>query len=100
MFVIINFSYLSFLWIYFIKLINKGAFLLFKLSTPMKIAICLILIGSINWGIIGIINIDILATIFGVYSYISRIIYILIGLSGIYLSYYILNYIFEKKNKR
>lgn len=73
---------------------------MFKLSTPMKIAICLILIGSINWGIIGIINIDILATIFGVYSYISRIIYILIGLSGIYLSYYILNYIFEKKNKR
>ena len=73
---------------------------MFKLSTPTKIAICLILIGSINWGIIGIINIDILATIFGVYSYISRIIYILIGLSGIYLSYYILNYIFEKKNKR
>ena len=73
---------------------------MFKLSTPMKIAICLILIGSINWGIIGIINIDILATIFGVYSYISRIIYILIGLSGIYLLYYILNYIFEKKNKR
>lgn len=73
---------------------------MFKLSTPMKIAICLILIGSINWGIIGIINIDILATIFGVYSYISRIIYILIGLSGIYLSYYILYYIFEKKNKR
>lgn len=73
---------------------------MFKLSTPMKIAICLILIGSINWGIIGIINIDILATIFGVYSYISRIIYILIGLSGIYLSYYILYYILEKKNKR
>ncbi|MBU5314813.1 DUF378 domain-containing protein [Clostridium bornimense] len=64
----------------------------------MKIAIFFVLIGSINWGIIGIINIDILATIFGVYSYISRIIYILIGLSGIYISYFILNYIFQKKS--
>ncbi|WP_294342133.1 DUF378 domain-containing protein [uncultured Clostridium sp.] len=64
----------------------------------MKIAIFFVLIGSINWGIIGIINIDILATIFGVYSYISRIIYILIGFSGIYISYFILNYIFQKKS--
>ncbi|WP_044039837.1 DUF378 domain-containing protein [Clostridium bornimense] len=63
----------------------------------MKIAFLFILIGSINWGIIGIINIDILATIFGVYSYISRIIYILIGVSGIYISSYIINYIFRKK---
>ncbi|CDM68844.1 putative membrane protein [Clostridium bornimense] len=70
---------------------------MFKLSTSMKIAFLFILIGSINWGIIGIINIDILATIFGVYSYISRIIYILIGVSGIYISSYIINYIFRKK---
>ena len=43
----------------------------------------LILIGAINWGLVGAFNFDLVAMIFGDMSIISRIIYILVGLSGI-----------------
>lgn len=48
-----------------------------------KIALALIIIGAINWGLIGIFNFNLVDTIFGVMSIISRIIYILVGLSGL-----------------
>jgi uncharacterized membrane protein YuzA (DUF378 family) len=49
-----------------------------------KIALALIIIGAINWGLIGIFNFNLVDTIFGVMSIISRIIYILVGLSGLW----------------
>ena len=44
----------------------------------------LIIIGAINWGLIGFFNFDLVATIFGDMSIISRIIYGLVGISGIW----------------
>lgn len=49
-----------------------------------KIALALIIIGAINWGLIGILNFNLVATIFGDMSIISRIIYGLVGLSGLW----------------
>ena len=49
-----------------------------------KIALVLIIIGAINWGLIGIIKFNIVDTIFGTMSVISRIIYTLVGISGIW----------------
>ncbi len=49
-----------------------------------KIALALIIIGAINWGLIGIFNFNLVATIFGDMSIISRIIYGLVGLSGLW----------------
>lgn len=49
-----------------------------------KIALALIIIGAINWGLIGIFNFNLVDTIFGAMSIISRIIYILVGLSGLW----------------
>lgn len=50
-----------------------------------KIALLLVIIGAINWGSIGIFNFDIVATIFGGQTaLLSRIIYTLVGLSGIW----------------
>lgn len=43
----------------------------------------LILIGAINWGLVGFFNFDLVARIFGDMGLITRIIYILVGLSGI-----------------
>ena len=48
-----------------------------------KIALILIIIGAINWGLIGIFKFDLVATIFGNMTVISRIIYGLVGVSGI-----------------
>ncbi len=49
-----------------------------------KIALALVIIGAINWGLIGIFNFNLVDTIFGVMSVISRIIYILVGISGLW----------------
>lgn len=49
-----------------------------------KIALVLIIIGAINWGLIGLFGFDLVATIFGEMSVISRIIYGLVGLYGLW----------------
>ena len=49
-----------------------------------KIALVLIIIGAINWGLIGIFNFDLVAAIFGEMSVISRIVYGLVGVSGLW----------------
>ncbi len=43
------------------------------------------IIGAINWGLIGFFQIDLVALLFGEMTLISRIIYSLVGLSGLYL---------------
>lgn len=49
-----------------------------------KIALLLIVIGAINWGLIGLFNFNLVDTIFGTASLISRIIYVLVGISGLW----------------
>lgn len=49
-----------------------------------KIALVLIIIGAINWGLIGLFNFNLVATIFGDMTIISRIIYGLVGISGLW----------------
>ncbi len=43
------------------------------------------IVGAINWGLIGIFRFDLVATLFGSMSWISRIVYILVGIAGLYL---------------
>ena len=48
------------------------------------IALVLVIIGAINWGLIGLFNFDLVAMIFGTMSVISRIIYTLVGIAGLW----------------
>lgn len=48
-------------------------------------ALTIAIIGAINWGLIGIFRFDLVAFIFGDMSWLSRIIYALVGICGIYL---------------
>jgi uncharacterized membrane protein YuzA (DUF378 family) len=48
------------------------------------IATLLMVIGSINWGLVGAFNFNVVDAIFGVSSVISTIIYILVGISGLW----------------
>ncbi len=41
-------------------------------------------IGGLNWGLIGLLGFNLVDTIFGVGTLVSRIIYILVGLSALY----------------
>ena len=45
----------------------------------------LVIIGAINWGLIGFFKFDLVAFLFGDMSWLSRIIYAIIGLCGLYL---------------
>lgn len=48
-------------------------------------ALTLVIVGAINWGLIGFFKFDLISTIFGgETSLISRIIYAIVGLAGLY----------------
>ena len=49
------------------------------------IAYILVIIGAVNWGLIGFLNFDLVAAIFGEMTALSRIIYGLVGISAIIL---------------
>jgi uncharacterized membrane protein YuzA (DUF378 family) len=55
-----------------------------KLSVLDWIALILIIVGGLNWGLVGIFNFDLVAAIFGAMSAIARIVYVLVGLSALY----------------
>ncbi|MCR5702783.1 MAG: DUF378 domain-containing protein [Lachnospiraceae bacterium] len=49
----------------------------------------IILIGAINWGLIGFFDFDLVSSVFGQMSMLTRIIYGLVGIGGLYaISYY------------
>ena len=51
------------------------------------IAWILVIIGAINWGLIGIFEWNLVDAIFGMGSIVSMIIYILVGVSGLWMIY-------------
>ena len=48
-------------------------------------ALTIVIIGAINWGLIGFFNFNLVSFLFGSMSWISRIIYAIVGLCGLYL---------------
>ncbi|UCF71795.1 MAG: DUF378 domain-containing protein [candidate division WOR-3 bacterium] len=60
-----------------------------KLSVLDWIALILVIVGGLNWGLVGIFSFDLVAAIFGSVSVISRIVYTLVGLSAIYLIFFV-----------
>lgn len=48
------------------------------------IALVLVIIGAINWGLIGFFNFDLVAALFGTMTAFTRVIYALVGIAGLY----------------
>ena len=46
------------------------------------IAAILVVVGAVNWGLVGLLQLDLVAMIFGDMSAISRMVYVLVGLAG------------------
>ncbi|WP_027366280.1 DUF378 domain-containing protein [Desulfocurvibacter africanus] len=44
----------------------------------------LLIIGGLNWGLVGLFEFDLVAALFGTMSLFSRLVYVLVGLSAIY----------------
>lgn len=49
------------------------------------LALTIAIIGAINWGLIGFFSFDLVAFIFGNMSWLSRIVYALVGIAGLYI---------------
>ena len=50
-----------------------------------KIALALVIIGAVNWGLVGVFRFDLVAWLFGgAAGVLSRIVYILVGISGVW----------------
>jgi len=57
-----------------------------KMSALDWIAWVLVIIGGLNWGLVGVFKFDLVASIFGgAEALVARIIYILVGISALYL---------------
>ena len=52
------------------------------------IALILVIIGGLNWGLVGLLDFNLVDAIFGAGSTLSRIIYILVGLAALYMIYF------------
>ncbi len=48
------------------------------------LATILLIVGGLNWGLVGVAHFDLVATIFGQMTILSRIVYSLVGLSAIF----------------
>lgn len=53
------------------------------MSTLQKICLCITIIGGINWGLIGLLDFNLVEAIFGSESIIPRIVYSLVGLTSL-----------------
>lgn len=54
------------------------------MKTLDYIALILVVIGAVNWGLIGFFDFDLVKAIFGYMTLVSRIVYALVGVSGLY----------------
>ncbi len=50
------------------------------------IALILVIVGGLNWGLVGLLDFDLVAAIFGSMSLLSRIVYVLVGLGAVVLA--------------
>jgi uncharacterized membrane protein YuzA (DUF378 family) len=54
------------------------------LKTLDYIALALVVVGAVNWGLIGFFDFDLVRMIFGDMTFVSRVVYALVGIAGLY----------------
>lgn len=57
------------------------------MSAADYIAMVLLIVGGLNWGMVGLFDIDVVSTLFGPDSALTRVIFVLVGLAALYSIY-------------
>jgi len=52
-----------------------------------QVAVWLVIIGAVNWGLVGALGLDLVNLIFGSIAILARLVYVLVGLAGLYQAY-------------
>jgi uncharacterized membrane protein YuzA (DUF378 family) len=60
---------------------------MYKLSVIDWISYILVIVGGLNWGLVGFLKFDLVAAIFGDMSALSRVVYALVGLAALWMIY-------------
>jgi len=55
-----------------------------NMKTVNLVSIILVIVGALNWGLVGLIDLDIVAAILGQMTVATRLVYILVGIAGLY----------------
>jgi len=58
-----------------------------KLNALGLIALILVIIGGLNWGLVGFFNFNLVTALFGASSMLTKIVYDLVGLSALYVAF-------------
>lgn len=56
-----------------------------KMKPLEVVALVLLVVGGLNWGLVGLFGFDLVATLLGSMSMLSRIVYTLVGVSAVYV---------------
>lgn len=54
------------------------------MKTLNLVTLILVIVGGLNWGLIGLFDFDLVAALFGIDSLLSNLVYILVGLAAVY----------------
>lgn len=57
-----------------------------KMNSIDWVSFVLVIVGGLNWGLVGLLDFDLVATLFGDMSFLSRVVYSLVGISAAYLA--------------
>lgn len=52
------------------------------------IALVLVIVGGLNWGLVGLLNFDLVQAVLGSIPMLAKAVYILVGLSAVYMVYF------------
>ena len=58
-----------------------------KMNALDWIAFVLVIVGAINWGLVGLFKLDLVQLLVGSIPIVATIVYVLVGLSGLYMIY-------------
>ena len=59
---------------------------MFCLTTVRTISLSFAILGALNWGLIGVVDLDLVRYVLGEWAFLGRFIYILIGCAGAFLA--------------
>lgn len=55
------------------------------MKTVDTVALVLVIVGGLNWLLIGLFELDLVASVFGAESMLSKVVYVLVGLSALWM---------------
>lgn len=58
-----------------------------KMNALDWVAWVLVIIGGLNWGLVGLMDLDLVAALFGAGTVLAQIVYVLVGLAALYMIY-------------